>query len=550
MYIPVAVDDLLQEKVQSGELPLKYLDQYRFIISHIVFERMTDKRYEEEGSYVRMNMDTLRRHISQDYAYRFRDALIAWKIIECNGVYSKREHTSFGYRLTDEYRGGRLMAMNVCDPLLQRNIGRMRREQEERIQQYPPGYAAVAKWLSALTIDKVKAESHITEHFHEGSDKHGARMLAVDGIAHKQFWCIVDGKAGRAHHNVSNLAGDLRPFLTIHGKPLEQIDIANSQPLFMHLLFARQGGLDPSEQARMESALLSGQFYGMLNAEQLEVEAFKESFYQFLFGDNIKRGRVAKRFTKEFPSYALQIQRAKEGDYTKFAILLQAEEANVVYEAVKRFVEKTHDNAPILSIHDSLVTTPDLINMARDALAETFMALHGVTPLLRLKKASTDIKHSSTNKRTKNMETSILTCISIESIGFANGKAGKLIRFLVKFKEGLEGEYWGKSEESKKNFPLNVPRKYDYEPLTKSFGPDTLKFYPLSKEKAQERTVTSAPAPKEGRVVAAPPVGSKADAVAAVAGSVRLVAAGKIALAEIEPTAVNLKNLITKLSEQ
>jgi len=95
MYVPVAVDDLLQEKVQSGELPLKYLDQYRFIISHIVFERMTDKRYEEEGSYVRMNMDTLRRHISQDYAYRFRDALIAWKIIECNGVYSKREHTSF-----------------------------------------------------------------------------------------------------------------------------------------------------------------------------------------------------------------------------------------------------------------------------------------------------------------------------------------------------------------------------------------------------------------------------------------------------------------------
>ena len=118
MYVPVAVDDLLQEKVQSGELPLKYLDQYRFIISHIVFERMTDKRYEEEGSYVRMNMDTLRRHISQDYAYRFRDALIAWKIIECNGVYSKREHTSFGYRLTEAFRGGRFVAMNVGDPSL------------------------------------------------------------------------------------------------------------------------------------------------------------------------------------------------------------------------------------------------------------------------------------------------------------------------------------------------------------------------------------------------------------------------------------------------
>lgn len=552
MYVPEQVEVLLQKKVTLGEVPIKYLDQYRFIAHSIAFQRLTDKRHEGDDCYVPLNLATLRRLISQGYAARFRDNMIDWKIIECNGLYSPKRHISYGYRFTEPYRHDGLIAMSVSDPLLAKNISLLRNEQHGQIRQHTSGYATVDRWLQAVTIDKVKAGSHIERHFPDGGDKHNARALAVDAIDHKEFWCVVDRTAGRAHHNLSNLASDLRPFLSIDGRPLEQIDIANSQPLFMHLLFCKTGNLDSSERATMEPMLLRGKFYGLLNEEQLEIGMFKDKFYQYLFGDSLNSSVVAKRFMERFPSYSQNIEAFKRGDYRRFAVLLQSEEAKVVYDAVQRFADKTNGTAPILTVHDSLVTTPDHINMARDALEEAFLEMHGIRPLLRHKKPTTDISNSSTNKTTKNMETALLTCISIESSGIINGKAGNLIRFIVKFAEGFTGEYWGRSEESKKNFPLNVPRYYEYEPLTKKFGEDTLKFYPMSAEKAKKFAGTASVGQPQQQRAEQPRVktyaDAGADAVAAVSGSVRLVAAGKIELAQMEPTAVSLKDLIKKLS--
>lgn len=552
MYVPERVEALLQEKVTIGELPSKYLDQHRFIAHSIVFQRFTDKRYEERDSYVHLNLATLRRLVSQDYAKRFLDNMIDWEIIECNDDYSAKQHRSYGYRLMQGYRRDKVIAMSVSDPLLARNMGRFRRTQQRLVEQQTAGYDTVYQWLQAMTIDEVKACSHIDKHFKEGDDEHSARMLSVDAIVHKDFWCVIDQKAGRAHHNLSNLASDLRPFLSINGSTLEQIDIANSQPLFMHLIFKRTGSVEASEQTAMEPMLLTGKFYDLLNEGRLHINRFKTKFYQFLFGDSLNSSAVAKRFIERFPSYAQNIEACKSGDHSKFAVLLQSEEAKVVFNAVERFTRNTDGDAPILTIHDSLVTTPAFTKMARDALEEAFMELHCIAPLLRHKQSSTDISNSSTNKKTKNMETALLTCISIESSGTVNGKGGTLIRFIVKFAEGLTGEYWGKSEESRRNFPLNVPRYYEYEPLEKKFGEDTLKFYPMSADKAKKYVagapVNPAAQPRAEQLRSVRPATAQVEAVAAVEGSVRLVAAGKVDLANMEPTAVSLKELITKLS--
>ena len=48
-------------------------------------------------------------------------------------------------------------------------------------------------------------------------------------------WYLKPDAYGREHTNITNLTSELRQFLSYHGEPLENVDTANSQPIFLGL---------------------------------------------------------------------------------------------------------------------------------------------------------------------------------------------------------------------------------------------------------------------------------------------------------------------------
>ena len=66
---------------------------------------------------------------------------------------------------------------------------------------------------------------------------HPAHQIAVEHIRQGELWFKVDDY-GRIHTNLTNLPKMLRQYLAVDGERLANIDISESQPLFMGLAIA------------------------------------------------------------------------------------------------------------------------------------------------------------------------------------------------------------------------------------------------------------------------------------------------------------------------
>ena len=74
----------------------------------------------------------------------------------------------------------------------------------------------------------------------------GRLGLSADAEAHcrnalihlrDRDWRFTTDSYGRVHHNISSLKRELRQFLTVDGETLAEVDISNSQPLFLELTY-------------------------------------------------------------------------------------------------------------------------------------------------------------------------------------------------------------------------------------------------------------------------------------------------------------------------
>jgi hypothetical protein len=165
-----------------------------------------------------------------------------------------------------------------------------------------------------------------------------------------------------------------------------QVDIANSQPLFFCLEFAKQPSMVKEEAAGMIASLLAGTFYEELNTEGKLRETFKTEFFRdVLFGTGKYASAALELFKTRYPTFHTLLMESKRKGHEQLPIAMQRAEARVIFKAVERFAKCTGGRVPIMTIHDSLVTTTSYLEVARDVLLEVFQELHGVQPMLRIK---------------------------------------------------------------------------------------------------------------------------------------------------------------------
>ena len=184
----------------------------------------------------------------------------------------------------------------------------------------------------------------------------------------------MDNTSNRLHCNLTNLDSKLRQFLTIDEEKLAQVDISNSQPLFLGMVMKNKTRVEVNELDKYLELVCSGQFYENLAQKMpddpldLEDDVVRKKFKKSIFSGVLfdrNRTKLSKwelLFQKEFPTIFSEIRKTKAKNHNAMAILLQKMESKFIFNAVAvidREIGK--GKAPLLTIHDSIVSTVENI---------------------------------------------------------------------------------------------------------------------------------------------------------------------------------------------
>lgn len=110
----------------------------------------------------------------------------------------------------------------------------------------------------------------------------------------------------------------------------------------------------------------------------------KTEMFEVLFGSNRLKSRLKDIFEETFPGVAEVIRVHKTKDYRFLPRLLQNIEANFVINGVCRRIMTVMPEAPVYTIHDSILTTRPFVEPIRQIMVEDFARL-GLTPTLHEK---------------------------------------------------------------------------------------------------------------------------------------------------------------------
>lgn len=255
--------------------------------------------------------------------------------------------------------------------------------------------------------------------------------------------------AGRLYSSLTNLPALYRHYLSYQGKRLVSIDIKNSHPF--HILFLLQSTFwsnkgentlhkvdsklskrksasyltkrdahPPSIKLQKNTFSTDYQYTKMTSFRELVLSGKLYEFICFslygLFIDNdadrfatrdqakaemlhmmyhnpkerhSPAKAVFKAFKKLFPEVAAIIELLKANDYTHFPVILQHLEAHLILNKICNTIYQKNPSIPLFTIHDSILTTEEHLDIIKSTIQEVYQDLLGDAPKLSCKTLDT-----------------------------------------------------------------------------------------------------------------------------------------------------------------
>ena len=413
----LAVDDLLRSHGQAiGERVLW--------LGHCVYTGMANDRACRDVGRVPLMTEYLREMIGRHNLDKVRQAAMDARYVIRDPSY-RVGHRSQNYRLEPPYDHSRLARREITNPLLRHNIRTWResrsREAWQRIQRGDtPIDAAVCRHLWH-NLRQVQIDAEIDY----GEDFHPAHQVSVEQIREGELWFVVDDY-GRLHTNCTNLARRLRAHLTVAGERLVNVDISESQPLFMGMAIATNqamqgegreaGGGEAGTHGTATSIMLDNV---MLDSDTLlggEIERnrlpadlrryvelcearglyqavadrlgktrdeAKQSVMVVFFDKSCHHNKAGAVMEELFPAVMLAVRRIKRSDYRRLAHLAQRIESSFVFGRVVPRIMELRPDLFIATIHDSILTTTKEGAFVQGVMHDEFRHL-GLSPQVKV----------------------------------------------------------------------------------------------------------------------------------------------------------------------
>ncbi len=192
-------------------------------------------------------------------------------------------------------------------------------------------------------------------------DVYNRNLYSIDCINNKHIFYHFDNY-GRFHTNYTILRAFIRKnCLLIDGEETFEIDISNSQPLFLSKLINDSGSswVKKEEFEIFKYMTKSGLYYKYLQQE-LNIKdrnEVKNLTYKVLFGRNSHNSKADKLFKSLFPTIHnfIFLYKKEHGDYKVLAYKLQKMESNLIFNIIVKKIHDENSLVKIITVHDSIV---------------------------------------------------------------------------------------------------------------------------------------------------------------------------------------------------
>jgi len=404
-------------------------------LGHCVYTNLADDARCRETGWVHLRAVYLRNIIGRHHLDAVREAAQRAGYVGRDRSY-RAGVRSQAYRILPPYDLARLVRWRVTDARLRANILRWRaarqRETWQRIQcrETPVGEAVCVHLWRNLQRVQLDAEIEFPEPFHP------AHQIAVEQIWQGELRFKVDDY-GRVHTNLTNLPKTLRPYLSVDGDRLANVDISESQPLFFGIALAtarvgrqaasestaggRQGRREtPTDTLMMDGTMMDatmmdkrgclaggferqrlpadlrrylelceGRALYQTVADRLGVtrDAAKRRVMVTLFDKPWHRNRVSDILDELFPAVMEDMRRIKRPDHRRLAHFAQRVESAFMFGRVVPRIMELRPELFISTIHDSILAPAGDAGLVRQVMLDEFARL-GVSPQVKVEPCS------------------------------------------------------------------------------------------------------------------------------------------------------------------
>ena len=201
-------------------------------------------------------------------------------------------------------------------------------------------------------LNKLKNDNKID------NDKYYKNYNSIEGIKNNNLFFKFDDY-GRFHTNFTILKKEIRQkYLTIDGEEIMEMDIKNSQPLFLASLLQEEIDPTDTEIKNFIDLTKNGIFYDyfMDKFGSLSRSEVKLLIYKVFFGRNGFKSIENKIFEKIFPKiygYILDYKKIND-DYRYLSHKLQKMESNFIFNQVIKEVYEKYPHIKLFTVHDSI----------------------------------------------------------------------------------------------------------------------------------------------------------------------------------------------------
>ena len=217
----------------------------------------------------------------------------------------------------------------------------------------------LVKDLHEVTIQLDKSITYINTL--KNKDSYNKNIYSVESIVGNHIFYNFDNY-GRFHTNFTILKSYIRKnCLLIDGEETYEIDLKNSQPLFLSKLIKDSGNecVDKEELKLFSNLVMDGTYYQyLMNHLSLKNKNdAKKLTYKVFFGKNMKNSIYDQLFSSIFPTIHnfIILYKKDHFDYRVLSHHLQEAESNLIFNVIVKEIMIKYPYIKIITIHDSLI---------------------------------------------------------------------------------------------------------------------------------------------------------------------------------------------------
>lgn len=367
---------LVKHKLKKSHDKRDFTYHYLYFCDTIGYLKYSHKKF-RDTEYVNIHYKTMVSIISKYKYSEIVKNLLAWGVIETDGLYQPGVK-SIGYKLLPPYDRPN-KTLDIDDDRINMKLTKFKNKSIKELEKLPNPFQQLQMTNTWIKMDYKTASTYNNAFYITEPDSFNANLYSISAYIDSNYRIKVD-KSERVHTNLTNLKSDLRRFLTVQGERLGQVDITNSQPLFLYMVIKNNPNIPDNEKNAYKALVEGGRFYEFfMDKLHLPVNRRKEAkemTYKYIFyGENGNYdNKYLKIFRDEFPNILKFINQIKKPDYRQFAILLQkAESRFVIRKVVSEFMERNSTTTEFVStIHDSIVVKASKLDEAHEIMKECF----------------------------------------------------------------------------------------------------------------------------------------------------------------------------------